>query len=93
MFVSNIYPVFRITDQETLPNYYLQRLLKTSIYKVIINDYCLGGARADLKIDYLSRIKLELPTEETIKRTVNLSDKLDEAYNNYMALLRLLMKN
>ena len=31
MFVSNIYPVFRINDQETLPNYYLQRLLKTNI--------------------------------------------------------------
>lgn len=93
MFVSNIYPVFRINDQETLPNYYLQRLLKTNIYKVIINDYCLGGARADLKLDCLSRIKIQLPTEETITRTIDLSDKLDEAYNKYMTLLKQLMNN
>ena len=85
--------MFRINDQETLPNYYLQRLLKTNIYKVIINDYCLGGARADLKLDCLSRIKIQLPTEETITRTIDLSDKLDEAYNKYMTLLKQLMNN
>lgn len=91
MYVSNIYPVFKINNPSVLPHYYLQRLLKSSIYKVIINDYCLGGARADLKLDWLAKIKIELPSEDTITHTIELSDKLDEAYNQYMSLLKQLM--
>ncbi len=88
MFVSNIYPVFHINNQNELPNYYLLKLLKCQEYRTIINDYCLGGARADLKLDWLSKIKVELPSTETIETTTDLSDKLDRAYNEYMRLLK-----
>ena len=92
MYVSDIYPVFKIKDTNTIPNYYLQRLLKTNEYKVIINDYCQGGARADLKLKWLSRIKLELPSEDEIKRVSNLSQKMEKVYNLYRKLLKELME-
>lgn len=91
MYVSNIYPVFYINDTEEIPNYYLQRLLKSDEYKVIINDYCLGGARADLKLDWLSKIKIEKPSSALVTETKILSNQLDEAYNEYMRLLKKLM--
>lgn len=93
MYVSNIYPVFRINKSSELPNYYVQRMLTSPEYKVIINDYCLGGARADLKIENLCRIKLQKPSDKQIKRIATLSAKLDEAYNEYTALLRKLMND
>lgn len=93
MYVSNIYPVFTINNTSVIPNYYLQRLLKSDVYKIIINDYCLGGARADLKLEWLSKIKIERPSDETISHTTNLSEQLDEAYNQYMSLLKQLMSN
>ena len=88
MFVSNIDSVFHINNQNKLPNYYLLKLLKCKEYRTIINDYCLGGARAGLKLDWLSKIKVELPSTETIETTTDLSDELDRAYNEYMRLLK-----
>lgn len=91
MYVSGIYPVFRINDTSKLPNYYVQRILTSPEYKVIINDYCLGGARADLKFENLSRIKIKMPSDSQVKRVAALSLKLDETYNQYTALLKELM--
>ncbi len=93
MYVSNIYPVFRIKNQNKLPNYYLQRLLKSPEYKVIINDYCVGGARADMKIEWLSKIKIKLPSKSTITRTKELSAKLEAAYDEYTNLIRQIMES
>lgn len=91
MFVSNIYPVFYIKQNNILPNYFLQRVLKSKEYRTIINDYCLGGARADLKLEWLSKIKIKLPSKETIQKIVKLSDKLDAVYNEYIRLLNELL--
>lgn len=88
MYVSNIYPVFIIKNINEIPNYYLLRLLKLAEYKVIINDYCLGGARADLKLEWLSHIKMELPSEDDIQKISKLSKKMDAAYNQYRQLLK-----
>lgn len=93
MYVSNIYPTFFIKDTSVLPNYYLQRKLKSDEYKVIINDYCLGGARADLKLGWLSHIKIEMPTESQKKRIATLSKKMEEAYNKYLTLLNSIMND
>lgn len=93
MYVSNIYPVFSINNQNILPNYYLQRLLKSPEYKTIINDYCTGGARADLKIEWLSKIKINLPSKKTIARTKELSAKLEAAYEEYTRLISQLMES
>lgn len=92
MYVSNIYPTFYIKDSSVIPNYYLQRKLKSQEYKVIINDYCLGGARADLKLGWLSHIKIELPTESQKKRISSLSKEMEDAYNKYLELLNTIMK-
>ena len=88
MFVSNIYPVFSINDTDSMPNHYIQKILTSSEYKTIINDYCLGGARADLKLASLSRIKIRKPSSEQIETIANLSKQLEQAYNKYMDLLR-----
>ncbi len=91
MFVSIIYPIFHIKDESVLPKYQLLKILKNSEYKEIINDYCLGGARADLKLSWLSRIKIILPSEEDRKQIEILSRELDKAYKQYLSLYQRLM--
>lgn len=91
MYVSNIYPVFYIENQEALPNYYVLKKLKSPEYKVIINDYCLGGARADLKIECLKKIKVEKPTGAEKDRIAQLSEKMDKAYQKYLQLYQEIM--
>lgn len=93
MYVSNIYPVFRINNTSELPNYYVQKILTSSEYKVIINDYCLGGARADLKLESLSRIKIKRPSANQIEKVAALSAQLNDAYNKYTFLLKQLMND
>lgn len=91
MYVSCIYPTFYIDAQHNIPNYYLLKMLKSANYRVIINDYCLGGARADLKIECLSKIKIEEPDEKEVERIKLLSRKLDKAHHSYLNLYRQLM--
>jgi restriction endonuclease S subunit len=91
MYVPTIYPVFRIIDSNKLPEYYLLKLLKNNTYRSIINHYCLGGARANLKLDWLSKIKILLPNEEEKKKINNLSNKLKEKYNEYLRLYKSVM--
>ena len=93
MFVSIIYPVFHIVADSDLPRYLLLKLLKTKEYREIINDYCLGGARADLKIGQLSRIKINKPSVDEIDRINSLSISLDEAYKQYLSLYQKIMSN
>ena len=55
------------------------------------NDACLGGARADLKIGQLSKIKINKPNGEEIDRIKTLSVSLDEAYKKYLSLYQQIM--
>ena len=57
------------------------------------NDACLGGARADLKIGQLSKIKINKPNGEEIDRIQTLSVSLDEAYKKYLSLYQQIMGN
>ena len=91
MYVSNIYPVFSIIDNNVLPEYYLLKQLKREEYKVIINDYCLGGARADLKLDWLGKIRISLPSEEEKKKISKKSSELNKAFNTYLKKLNQIM--
>jgi type I restriction enzyme M protein len=91
MFVSNIYPVFTITNKE-LPEYFLLKQLKSPEHKVIINDYCLGGARADLKLDWLKKIRISIPSEAEREDVKKKSEELNEAFNKYIEKLNDIMK-
>ena len=57
-------------NNKKIPNYYLLKLLKKTEYKKIINHYCLGGARADLKLDWLKKIQKE-SVSKNIKIVLN----------------------
>lgn len=92
MYVSYIYPVFKIKKQKCIPDYYLLKTLKNEEYKTIINDYCLGGARADLKIDWLSRIKIIPPSQAELEKYQKLSDTLGEAYQQYLRIYNEIMR-
>lgn len=92
MFVSNIYPVFYIKDRHNIPGYYLLKKLKSEEYKTIINDYCLGGARADLKIEQLSKIKIENPSENDRKKISKLASEMECAYQKYLEIYKELME-
>lgn len=92
MYVSCIYPVFYLKNRRDIPNYYLLKLLKSDEYKVIINDYCLGGARADLKIEWLAKIKIDKPNDQEKKKIEKLSDRLEKTYINYMKLYHDIMR-
>ena len=91
MYVSNIYPVFYMTKSDKIPRYYLLRLLKSKEYKTIINDYCLGGARADLKYEWLSKIKIQIPPLSEIRKVEALSHQLEDAYQKYIDLYNRIM--
>lgn len=87
MYVSSIYPVFTVRPDCNISPHFFVNLLKKKEYQVIINDYCLGGARANLKPDWLSKIKF-LPPDEAQKAKFNIfSEKLDKAYKKYIDLL------
>lgn len=91
MYVSNIYPVFYIKETN-LPNYYLLKKLKSEEYKVIINDYCLGGARADLKLEQLSKIKIEEPTDKEKGKIKKLTNELEVAHKKYLEKYKQIME-
>lgn len=91
MYVSNIYPVFYLNENCEIPNYYILKTLKSAEYRSIINDYCLGGARADLKLEWLSKIKILSPEKEVIEKIAELSKKLGQAYHSYLKLHKMLM--
>lgn len=93
MYVSNIYPVFYLKNIEKLPSYYLLKLLKSREYRTIISDYCLGGARADLKIEWLKKIKICLPTSKEAKDIFYKSKELNQIYEKYLNLYNELMKH
>jgi len=86
MYVSNIYPVFSITN-ENLPAYYLLKQLKSNEYRVIINDYCLGGARADLKLEWLKKIRVAFPSEQEKESIQIKSKELEQAFDVYLKKL------
>ena len=86
MFVSNIYPVFYLINDD-LPAYYLLKQLKNHEYRDIINDYCLGGARADLKLEWLKRIRIALPSAKEKEKIQIKSRELEEAFDLYLKKL------
>ena len=90
MFVSNIYPVFTITNKD-LPEYYLLKQLKREEYKSIINDYCLGGARADLKLEWLKKVRITIPSEEERQEIIKKSEEVKCAFDEYLLRLNELM--
>lgn len=91
MYVPKIYPVFSIKPDKNIPAFYLLKLLKKSEYKSIINHYCLGGARADFKFNWLKKIKIELPNNKEELTIKKLSSKLSKKYDEYVCLYNQLM--
>ncbi len=87
MYVPQIYPVFFVKSTVDISPYFFLNILKKKKYQVIINDYCLGGARANLKFEWLSKIKFTKPTDEKKQQFVDYSLQLDEAYNKYLSIL------
>lgn len=87
MYVPQIYPVFAVRDNCEISPYFFVNLLKKKEYQVIINDYCLGGARANLKMEWLRKIKFIEPSTENKKRFCEYAEKLNKAYEKYLAIL------
>ena len=90
MYVSYIYPVFYLQN-DAIPPYYILKQLKNNEYKTIINDYCIGGARADLKLSQLEKIKIVGPSKSEKDRIIELSKKMEKAYEEYLSLYNQLM--
>lgn len=90
MYVSYIYPVFYLQN-DAIPPYYILKQLKNNEYKTIINDYCIGGARADLKFSQLEKIKIVGPSKSEKDRIIELSQKMEKAYQEYLSLYTQLM--
>ena len=88
MYVPQIYPVFKIKDNYNISPYFITNFLKKRDYQVIINDYCLGGARANLKLDWLSKIKFIEPTDTEKEKFNSLSVKLERSHKKYLDLLK-----
>lgn len=87
MYVPQIYPVFRVKENCDISPYFFLNLLKKEEYQTIINDYCLGGARANLKLEWLSKIKFIMPKKEEKEKFQIQSEKLEKAYKAYIDLL------
>jgi len=85
MFVSPIYVVFR--PNKEIPPYYIVSLLKKPEYQAIINDYCLGGARAILDFDALCRVKIPNLNANDKEMFAKLSKKVESAYKKYLSAL------
>ena len=87
MYVPQIYPVFAVKAEKDVSPYFFLNKLKKKEYQIIINDYCLGGARANLKIEWLSKIKFVEP-DNIEKEKFNLySSELEKAHKKYIDLL------
>ena len=86
MYVPKIYPVFSLRENSNIPIYYMLNLLKNKEYRKIINHYCIGGARADLKLEWLKKIMIELPTQKEQKLINELSKELEKKYDEYISL-------
>ena len=93
MYVSYIYPVFYIRKDSHIPPYYILRCLKSEEYKSIINDYCIGGARADLKYDLLGKIKIRRPDDKESKEIEVCTKNMERAYGKYISLMNTLLGN
>lgn len=87
MYVPQIYPVFAVVSNSDISPYFFVNILKKKKYQLIINDYCLGGARANLKYEWLSKIKFIKPDEAKKKRFNEYSNRLDAAHKKYIDLL------
>ena len=87
MLVPSIYPVFSINENEKISPYYFVSILKKKEYQTIISDYSLGGARANMKIEWLSKIKIPKPSDQRKQQFNEYSTKLDEAYAKYIEAL------
>ena len=88
MYVPQIYPVFVIKENIDISPYFFVNLLKKKEYQTIINDYCIGGARANLKIEWLSKIKFILPSKEQKDKFNKYSLQVEKAYKTYIDLMR-----
>lgn len=78
MVVSPIYEIFRI-DDALLDPYFITTLLKTDIYKRIINHYAIGGARSIFKFDQLKKVKIPTINLELEEKVINISNDINEA--------------
>lgn len=87
MFVPQIYPVFSVKNSINISPYFFTNILKKHEYQAIINDYCLGGARANLKLEWLSKIKFNDPSHEQKLKIQSCAKKLDDAQRHYLAIL------
>lgn len=87
MYVPQIYPVFVVKKECDIPPYFFLKTLKSKKYQVIINDYCLGGARANLKVEWLSKIKFLEPSKTEKDKLINFSIELEKAHKKYIDLL------
>ena len=81
-----------MTNNE-LPSYYLLKQLKNEEYRGIINDYCLGGARADLKLEWLKKIFISIPSYDEKESIQKRANDLEKAFNKYIKKLNALMKD
>lgn len=87
MYVPQIYPVFSVRKDKGISPYFFLNILKKKKYQVIINDYCLGGARANLKLEWLSKIKFIEPDENAKVKFNMYSEQLEAAHKKYIDLL------
>ena len=49
--------------------------------------YCLGGARADLKLEWLRKIRVAFPSEQEKESIQIKSKELEEAFEVYLKKL------
>lgn len=87
MYVPQIYPVFSVKKGIDISPYFFVNLLKKKEYQTIINDYCLGGARANLKMEWLSKIKFVAPSQAENEKFNQYSSKLEKAHKKYIDLM------
>jgi type I restriction-modification system DNA methylase subunit len=87
MYVPQIYPVFYVKKSCNISPYFFTNILRKKKYQVIINDYCLGGARANLKLNWLSKIKFIEPSKERKQKFTDCSIQLEKTYDEYLTLL------
>jgi type I restriction enzyme M protein len=79
--VSPAYVVIRVKDKN-FPSTYIVSILKHSRYKRVIMNYSISSARASLPFSELIRIKIPKPSQDQIKKLIQLDkqlqDKLEE---------------
>lgn len=87
MFVSYIYPVVKVKRDIKISPFYFVKLLKQKKYLTIISDYSIGGARSNLPVDQLLKIKFIMPNPLKLKSYNDLGTRLQEAHAEYLRLL------